>query len=232
LSLVRTGDRLTLGSVRFKSNTGVRPIAIRFVLRRAASAKGNSGHAVDRSTGTRNDLDVAGNDERTIRGWRDREGSGTLSKSLALCCRGFTGCDKSPARMGSVAKRFVLGLAAPAQSGTIRDRAVPNLYFCMESQRTILAQGNEIDTGRRLPFTTIGALDRNRARRTMMGNLQQGAGRRGVRIDPRPLNICLENIRLPQHALPCMDAEFAVEANSGFLPSDIFNRVISHVIPL
>ncbi|MGH8583251.1 MAG: hypothetical protein ACREWG_10800 [Gammaproteobacteria bacterium] len=45
------------------------------------------------------------------------------------------------------------------------------------------------------------------------------------------MNIRFENIRLPQHALSCVNAPFAIKANSRHLPRDVFHSVISHVIP-
>ena len=120
--------------------------------------------------------------------------------------------DEAAIDVGVVAERLVARQAAAAERGAKRDLVAVDAEVGMEGQRPVLAHDHDVGVRRLLVGAAILARHMDRAGRTVVGDMQQRLGIGGIGVDPRPLDIGPEDMRLAHHAAPRMDAAMAVES--------------------
>src|SRR5271166_447728 len=224
-SLVSILGVLSSPSRRCEAEPRVTSVAKRLSPGAAAAAERCVLDPVDGVPRPGNDFDGTYHLERSVLPGPDRQKTVPPGKRGAWRRLRFAGRDKAGRNMRTVAIGLVLGLAAAAKRGSHADRLAIELDFGVNGERAVLAHGDRVDLRRALLLAAVAALDPDRAGRAVDRHPQQRLCARGVRVDPRALNVGLEDPGLRQNTSAGVDAEPAVEANRGRFSLDDFDGV-------
>src|SRR5262249_4207779 len=125
--------------------------------------------------------------------------------------RRLTGCGKPDGRMGAVTVRLVLRAAAAAERGAVACGLSVDAELRAEAEGAVFADLDQVDGRRRLVDAAVLSAVTNGARRTHVSDRDEMFDGRGVRVEPRALDVRLEHAGLPEHAVTGVDASLALE---------------------
>src|SRR5271157_4093649 len=230
-----SSSRVSIASASFRpdrlrrreSDPGVRAVAKWLAAGMSAAAENSLLDAVDCAPGSGNDLDRAGDAERSVLIGRDGERAIAFGERGARArwrlARGY----ERGGDVRAVAIGLALGCAAATERRPRSDGHASEDDLGIDRQRSIFADSDRVDL--RVGLAAVVATDMDRPGRAIQGGLQQRLGARRVRIDPRSFDIGLEDGRLRENASARMDAASAVELDRRRLAGRGFNRLLAHV---